>query len=275
MDTLYDRDTNLEKSPTHNIELDRLLAAVREAGRLALSFFGKGPRVDLKADGTAVSEADLAVDAYLKKALRDADSSYGWLSEETDDDLDRLTKSRVWVVDPIDGTRAFLRDKPEWTISAALVVEGRPSLAAVYNPATGEFFHAAEGEGAFLNNSRITVTEPVALAGCRLAASATMFRPERWQRPWPEMETVWVNSIAYRLALVAAGKCDGTVSLSGKSDWDIAAADLLVREAGGRVTTRDGGPFVYNQRSSRHSSIVAAGPVLHAELIARTSQATI
>lgn len=275
MDSPRDRSMNPEISSIRDPELDRLLAAVREAGEIALSFFGKAPMSRRKADGSSVSEADLVVDAYLKKQLPDARGTYGWLSEETDDDPVRLARSRVWVVDPIDGTRAFLKDRPEWTISAALVVDGVPNLAAVYNPATDEFFHAAQGGGAFLNSDRISVTDPVPLADCRLAASATMFRPERWPQPWPEMDTVWVNSIAYRLALVAAGKCDGTVSMSGKNDWDIAAADLLVREAGGRVTTHDGKPFVYNRRSSRHSSIVAGGPALHAELIARTSQATI
>lgn len=248
---------------------------VEEAGRIALSYFGERPRTEIKPDGTSVSEADLAVDTFLRDNLGAIDPSYGWLSEETHDDRDRLERSRVWVVDPIDGTRAFLKERPEWTICVALVENGQPVMAAVFNPAKGEFFHAVAGGGAFLNGRPINVPEPVTLAGCTLAASATMFRSSRWAEPWPDMETVWVNSIAYRLALVAAGTCDGTVSMSGKCDWDIAAADLIVREAGGIVSTADFKPFTYNQPQTRHSSVVAAGPALHAELIARTSQAKI
>ena len=256
-------------------DLDQLLSAVREAGALAMSFFGQSPRSELKADGTSVSEADLAADALLKERLLNANSAYGWLSEESEDDLIRLNKSRVWVVDPIDGTRAFLKGKPEWTICAALVEDGHSLLAAVYNPATEEFFHAVRGGGAFLNDTPISVREPVDLEGCCLAASSSQLRSKHWASPWPDLDTVWVNSIAYRLALVAAGKCDGTISLSGKSNWDIAAAHLLVDEAGGIVTTHDASPLIYNLETPRHSSVVSAGPALHTALIARTSQATL
>ena len=124
---------------------NQLMSAVREAGALALRYFGNAPRSQIKSDGTSVSEADFAVDALLKERLAGAGRQYGWLSEESEDDLIRLDQSRIWVVDPIDGTRAFLKNKPEWTISAALVENGRSLLAAVFNPATEEFFHAARG----------------------------------------------------------------------------------------------------------------------------------
>lgn len=270
---------NLSRAPANEAvaegDLDQLLSAVREAGALALGYFGADPRSGVKADGTPVSEADLAVDVLLKERLAGAGQRYGWLSEESEDDLIRLDQPRIWVVDPIDGTRAFLKNKPEWTVSAALVENGHSILAAVFNPATKEFFHAVRGGGAFLNDQPISVQDPVELEGSCLAASATMFKPERWDTPWPPLETLWVNSIAYRLALVAAGKCDGTVSLSNKCDWDIAAAHLLVDEAGGIVTTRDASPLVYNRKVPRHSSVVSAGPALHAALIERTSQATL
>ncbi|MCH8239440.1 MAG: 3'(2'),5'-bisphosphate nucleotidase CysQ [Proteobacteria bacterium] len=257
-------------------DLALLIDAVREAGALALTFFGNAPHSEIKPDGTAVSEADLAVDALLKaRLLQGSRNAYGWLSEESEDTLERLNHTRVWIVDPIDGTRAFLKGKPEWTISAALVEDGRSLLAAVFNPAVNEFYHAARGGGAFLNGARMKVCEPVKLEGCRLAASATLFRPERWDRPWPEIKTMWVNSIAYRLALVAAGTCDGTISLSAKNDWDIAAAHLLVEEACGIITTHDAQPLVYNRENTRHRSIVSAGPALHAALIERTWRQTI
>lgn len=262
-------------SPNTKKILEHLKGTVREAGSLAMEYFCQSPRSELKSDGTSVSEADIAVDRVLREQLLALDESYGWLSEESEDDRSRLEKSRVWIVDPIDGTRAFLKDKPEWTISAALVENGKPLLAAVYNPAKQEFFHALRGGGAYLNDKRLLVPDPVKLEKSRLAASATMFRPGRWDTPWPDIETVWVNSIAYRMALVAAGICDGTVSLSRKSDWDIAAAHLLVEEAGGAVSTHDGTALTYNRVSTRHSSIVAAGPALHSALIERTSRATI
>ncbi len=275
MSTRQDASPAPASDAGHEADLSQLLSAVREAGALAMRYFGNAPRTEIKPDGTSVSEADYAVDALLKERLAGAGRQYGWLSEESEDDLIRLDQSRIWVVDPIDGTRAYLQNKPEWTISAALVENGHSLLAAVYNPATEEFFHAARGGGAFLNDKPIAVNDPVELEECRLAAASSSFRPERWERPWPPLETIWVNSIAYRLALVAAGTCDGTVSLSQKSDWDIAAAHLLVHEAGGIVTTHDASPLVYNLKTPRHTSVMSAGPALHAALIERTSQATL
>jgi len=275
MDTQKNAPPSRADTPATDADLKQLLSAVRDAGALAMSYFGNAPNTEIKSDGTSVSEADYAVDAFLKERLAGAGKQYGWLSEETEDDLIRLKQSRIWVVDPIDGTRAFLRNKPEWTISAALVEDGRSLLAAVYNPATEEFFHAVHDGGAYLNDKPIAVNNPVDLEACCLAAAASSFKPERWDEPWPPLKTVWVNSIAYRLAIVAAGKCDGTVSLSRKCDWDIAAAHLLVHEAGGIVTTHDASPLVYNLETPLHTSIISAGPALHAALIERTSQATI
>lgn len=258
-----------------NEEFDLLISAVREAGATALSYFGNNPRRKTKADGTEVSEADLAANDALKLRLAADDQAYGWLSEEDEDDLSRLEHAKVWMVDPIDGTRAFLNEAPEWTVSAALVVDGRPALAAVFNPVKDELFHARHGGGTFLNETRVSVREPVALDGANLAASPGLLRSKRWKQPWGNVHAVWVNSIAYRLALVAAGLCDATISMSPKSDWDIAAADLLVREAGGLMTDYAGTGFAYNGKSTKQSSVVAAGPALHAVLIERTVQATI
>ncbi len=257
-----------------NEEFELLISAVREAGATALSYYGNNPRTDTKADGTSVSEADHAANDVLKRRLVTDHQAYGWLSEESEDDKSRLKHSRVWMVDPIDGTRAFLKPAPEWTVSAGLVVDGSPAIAAVFNPVKDELFHARTGGGTFLNDAPVSVREPVELNGACLAASPGLLRSSRWKQPWPNVRAVWVNSIAYRLALVAAGMCDGTISMSGKSDWDIAAADLLVREAGGRMTDHKGGSFTYNRESTSQLSVVAAGPTLHAALIERTSQAT-
>lgn len=261
-------------APPHTLEEDfRLLkTAVEDAGKLAHSYFRQDLKVKRKHDGTEVSEADFAVDDLLKSALLGGRPNYGWLSEETEDDPDRLEHRFVWMVDPIDGTNAFLRHVPEWTISAALVQEGKPVLGAVYNPATGEFFHAIRDGGAFLNDAPIHVSTRSDLEGALFIASGGLFKKRIWKEPWPGVESRWVNSVAYRLALVAAGRADATVSLSAKCDWDLAAGVLVVEEAGGVVTDHHGHAFRFNLPIPRFPSLVAASPGLHAKLIERTSR---
>jgi myo-inositol-1(or 4)-monophosphatase len=249
-----------------------LKQAVKDAGSLAFSYFRQDIEVKRKIDGTEVSEADLAVDAALKQALSGARPSYGWLSEETEDDDNRLERSFVWMVDPIDGTNAFLRHVPEWTVSAALVVNGKPVLGIVFNPATQEFFHAIRREGAFLNDAPINVSDRSNLEGALVIASGGLFKKRIWKKPWPGVESRWVNSVAYRLALVASGRADATVSLSAKFEWDLAAGVLLVQEAGGMVTDHHGHAFRFNLPLPRFPSLVAAPPRLHGKLIERTSR---
>ena len=275
MNTPEPVENKTKSSSDRDADLALLKDAARAAGTLALTFFGKQPRTRTKNDGTEVSEADIAVDEALKEQLLAARPGYGWLSEETDDEASRLEKDRVWIIDPIDGTRAFLKEKPEWTVSAALVENGQPVLGVVYNPAREEIYHAVRREGAHLNGKPIQVNDPVALEQSRLVASSGLFRHDIWDRPMPVVQTHWVNSIAYRMALVASGQFDGTVSLSKKHDWDLAAADLLVQEAGGKATTHTGDSFRYNQPKPLQRSVLAAGPSLHAELLDRTLHARI
>lgn len=256
-------------------DLELLRDAVREAGDIALGYFGRSPEVEIKPDDSPVSEADIAVDDTLKGKLTAARPGYGWLSEESGDDQRRLQRKRVWVVDPIDGTRAFLKELPEWTIAAALVEAGRPVIGIVFNPATGEFFEAEAGRGSRLNGESVAVRNPVPLRNAELITSRSLLRRKIWPKPWPPVETRWVNSVAYRLALVAAGASDATLSLSRKHDWDLAAAELLVQEAGGRVTTHTGGGFRYNQPLPLQQSVIAAGPALHAELLEQTRTAAV
>jgi myo-inositol-1(or 4)-monophosphatase len=247
-----------------------LKTAVKNAGALALSYFRQPVSVQKKPDGSEVSEADLAVDAALKLELGTARPAYGWLSEETEDTEERLARDRVWMIDPIDGTYAFLRHVPEWTVSAALVVDGVPEIGIVFNPATQEFFHAIRGQGAFLNDKPISVSQRAGLDGAEVIASGGLFKKRIWKDPWPEVKARWVNSVAYRLALVASGQADATLSLSAKSEWDLAAGVLLVEEAGGQVTDHKGKPFIFNRPVPRVSSLVAAPPGLYEALIERT-----
>ncbi len=267
----------MNASPAHDLRdlrgigPDRklLTEAVTQAGALALRYFRAANDVVLKPDGSQVSEADLAVDAFLRRTLRRDRPHYGWLSEETPDDAARLTIERVWIVDPIDGTRGFVEGKSEWSICAALVQNGEVIIAAIYNPATDELFDAARGDGARLNGEAIAVTDRSNLEGASFLGSAGLYRPSRWKQPWPHIHVRWVSSIAYRMALIAAGRADATMSLGTYADWDLAAATLIVEEAGGRVSDAGGATLRFNQAVPYHAGMVAAGPSIHAQIIAR------
>lgn len=249
-----------------------LISAVREAGGIAMRYFRNGLKHWEKSPGDPVSEADHAIDEFLREHLCAARPGYGWLSEETEDDPRRLDCAKVWVVDPIDGTRAYVQGRAEFTVSAALVHDGLPVTAAVFNPATDEFFEARLGDGAWLNGVPIATREETAFEGARMLAGRRMFERLGWNPP-RDLEFDSVNSIAYRMCLVASGQYDGCVSLAGKSDWDIAAADLVLHEAGGRATDAHGQSFRYNEKSTRHRSVIAAGKPMHARLIGMLAEA--
>jgi myo-inositol-1(or 4)-monophosphatase len=252
-------------------EDETLLAeAVREAGAVALGFFDRGLIGRAKADNTPVSDADLAANDVLHAKLRLARPHYGWLSEETEDDPARLDAERVWIVDPIDGTRAFLQRHSDWAVSVALVENGLPVLGAVFGPVGDELFMARAGRGAFLNGRRIDVADLDRLEGATIITGTDQIRDKPGRLPWPPIERVWVNAITYRLARIASGEVHATFALTGKSEWDLAAATLLVQEAGGRVTDAQGVDLRFNQPNPRINGLVAAGPRLHALLVART-----
>lgn len=246
-----------------------LVATMREVGDMAMSYFRSAVRAWEKEGGTPVSEADIVIDRHLRGALGAARPEYGWLSEETEDNTARLTRRRVWVVDPIDGTRAFLEGVPHFCHAVALVEEGRPVLAVLYNPAIQEFYEAIAGQGARLNGRVIRVSDRREIEGCRMAAYGPMFTHPAWRERWPEMEIIQRDSVAYRLALVASGVADAAFGLNTKSDWDLAAADLIVHEAGGLVSSHDGKQLVYNQEDTLQRSFLAAGPAMYAALFAR------
>ncbi|MGI9450576.1 MAG: inositol monophosphatase family protein, partial [Geminicoccaceae bacterium] len=176
----------------------------------------------------------------------------------------------VWMVDPIDGTRSFAEGVPEFTISIALVEEGRPILASVFNPATGEHFQAMAGHGALLNDQPLIPSDRGEIAGARLLASSGEMRKRRWPERMQGASFKTIGSIAYKLALVAAGRFDGLVSLRATNDWDLAAAILLISEAGGQLSDAAGQPLVLNGPTLRHQGLVAAGTgSLYNELVNR------
>jgi myo-inositol-1(or 4)-monophosphatase len=244
---------------------DRLASAVREAGALALQMF-RGRLVSwTKGASSPVSEADLAVDALLRDrllAIRDA----GWLSEETEDDPARLQRAEVWVVDPIDGTRAYLAGLPDWVIAAALVRAGRPLVAALYAPVSDELFLSTAGGGATLNGTPIAASTGDHLAGATFSGAKR--RLDSLAAVEPRITTVpRIPSLALRLARVATGALDGTFAAANSHDWDLAAADLLVHEAGGLITTLTGQSLIYNRPDPVHGALVAAGRARHALLL--------
>jgi myo-inositol-1(or 4)-monophosphatase len=252
-----------------------LREAVGAAGTLALEHFKTDRRHWYKAPGQVVTAADLAVDRLLHDRLRGARPGDGWLSEERADDRSRLTTRRLWVVDPIDGTRAFADGVPQFSISVGLLLDGEPVLGAVLNPATAEYFEATRGGGAWLGAERLRVSAHPSLAGARLLSSRTEMHRRRWPRLIPEAHITAIGSLAYKLALVAAGRFDGLLSLRPSHDWDLAAALLLVREAGGLITAADGAPIVLNLPTLRHPGLAAAGtPALHHALVTRLSEAS-
>jgi myo-inositol-1(or 4)-monophosphatase len=254
-------------------DLALLEESVREAGKIARSFFGGSYKRWDKGRGNPVTEADLAVDKFLGEHLRAARPEYGWLSEETEDDTSRLSARAVFVVDPIDGTVAFMKGRPHFTICAGIVRDGIAVAGAVYNPISEECFTARTGLGAFLNRAPIFVSHQASVEGCRMLGDKPMFEHAAWRTspnvPWPPMHIETRNSIAYRMALVAAGRFDAMMALSAKHDWDLAAADIIVREAGGAVSAHTGKPFRYNGTTTLQPSVVAAGPALQDQLLAR------
>ncbi|MDX2266407.1 MAG: 3'(2'),5'-bisphosphate nucleotidase CysQ [Hyphomicrobiales bacterium] len=246
-----------------------LLDAVREAGDLAHARFRSKVKSWRKDDGSFVTEADYAANELLEARLAKARPSYGWLSEETVDDGARLLAQRVWIVDPIDGTQAFLNGETDWCVCAALVEDGEPICAAVYSPARARTFAARKGAGATLNGAPLRSPHRSSLEGARVIASKNLLAPKNWRAPLPRLERVWANSIAYRISMVAAGEAEVVLAFTPKWEWDVAAAALIAREAGCEATDGEGAPLRFNAAKPRCDGLLIASPPLHRLLLAR------
>ena len=255
-----------DRSAARMNDLERLRASVREAGTLALKYFGKPVRNWIKNESSPVSEADIAVNDLLRERLLGNASEDGWLSEESENEPTRLSKRRVWVVDPIDGTRAYLSGREDWSVSAALVEDGRPVAAAIFAPVTEELFLAAAGAGAHRNSKHITVSAGGELEGARIAGPKRAL--DSMAHSAPRLVAVpRIHSLALRLVRVAQGELGAAIAGGNSHDWDLAAADLLVHEAGGLLTSLDGKPLTYNQPDPVHSVLVAAGRERHGRVL--------
>lgn len=250
-------------------DLNLLRDAARAAGALALERRRRGLKITAKPGGSPVTDADLAVDALLRETLTAARPDYGWLSEETADSPERLGRSRIFVVDPIDGTIAFMKNRPWWTVALAVIDDGRPVAAVVHAPALDETFEAAAGSGARLNGQPITASDITSLDDASVLADARLLEGPQWPEPWPAMRFERRNSIAYRMALVAAGAFDAAIALTPKWDWDVAAGALIAEEAGARVSDHHGGAWRFNRPDPRQASLVCAAPALHPLIVRR------
>jgi myo-inositol-1(or 4)-monophosphatase len=245
--------------------LDRIAAALAAAGEVFSRFTPGAIDAEFKAGHDPVTEADRALDVVLRKnLLRDGE---GWLSEESADDLSRLTKSRVWVVDPLDGTREFVKGIPEFCVSIGFVQEGKAVVGGICNPATGETFIGAVDAGVRYNGEPARASSRVRLDGAVVLASRSEVKRGEWKQfEKGPMQIKAMGSVAYKLALVSAGRADATFTLTPKHEWDVAAGAALVLSSGGFVSTLENAPFRANNRNVLLSGLLASGANLQPEL---------
>jgi myo-inositol-1(or 4)-monophosphatase len=239
---------------------------VHEAGALALRLFSTDLKSWIKGKSSPVSEADIAVNDLVESRLRSATPDYGWLSEESVDDPSRIGRSLTWIVDPIDGTRAYLAKQEDWSVSIGLVADGVPVLGAVFAPVTNEFFFATRGQGALLNGAPVSAAAGAGINFPKIAGPKPLVERlggmQEGEKLYPR-----IGSLALRLVRVAEGRLDAAFAGGNSRDWDLAAADVIVHEAGGEMTTLAGERLVYNQTDVRHGLLVAAGRARHAHIV--------
>ncbi len=250
-------------------DLELLHRAALAAGEVATTYVGGALDIrDKPAGAGPVTEADLAVNAVLEEMLRQARPDYGWLSEESPDGDARLGREAVFVIDPIDGTRAFIDGQDSWAHSLAVVRGGQVSAAAIYVPMRDMLFTAAPGGGARLNGAPIAVSEVPRCAAAEVLVTRPNLDPAHWPGGVPGFRRAHRPSLAYRMGLVAKGRFDGMLTFRRSWEWDVAAGALILAEAGAVVTDGQGAPLRFNNPEPLLPGIIAAGPALHADLMA-------
>ena len=259
--------------PDAREDLALLIEAARGAGRIAARYFRDDPETWDKPDGAGpVTEADIAVDDMLRDRLMEARPGYGWLSEETPDTADRLSAQRVFVVDPIDGTQAFIEGSSAFSHSLAVVEDGAVIAAVVYLPIRGKLYAAALGGGATLNDMAIRASEARHLHEAEVLATKHTLSPAHWPQGVPPVIRAYRPSLAYRMALVGEGRFDAMLTFRQTWEWDIAAGALIIAEAGGRATDMAGQPLRFNAASPKVAGVLAAAPELHGALLRARGQ---
>lgn len=251
-------------------DLDLLITAARDAGVIAMRHFKRDPQVWDKGCGAGpVTEADLAVNTMLADRLRSARPDYGWLSEETPDGTDRLSAKRCFIIDPIDGTRAFIDGQDNFAHSLAIAEDGQIIAAAVFLPAKDRMFSAHAVSGARLNGQTIRASAQTGVAGATVLTSKPNMADQHWPGGVPDLQRAFRPSLAYRLCLVAQGRYDAMLAFRPTWEWDIAAGALIAAKAGARVTDGRGAALRFNAPDPRTDGVLVAQAGLHAELIAR------
>ncbi|TMV59677.1 3'(2'),5'-bisphosphate nucleotidase CysQ [Thioclava sp. BHET1] len=253
-------------------DLDLLCDAARAAGEIAMGFWktGRAQAWEKPGDAGPVTEADLAVDRMLKSELIAARPDYGWLSEESEDSAARLAHERVFIVDPIDGTRAFIAGQEGFAHSLAVAEGGQITAAVVYLPALDRLYAAETATpGATLNGAPIRPSGAGPEPGVSILTTGAALKPEFWPGGVPDLHRVFRSSLAWRLCLVAEGRYDGMVTLRDAWEWDIAAGALIARAAGAEVSDRRGAALRFNEAHPKTAGVIAAPRALHADLIAR------
>lgn len=250
-------------------DLQLIVDAAQQASEIALKYWKSDPNVTYKDGGSPVSEADFAVDRYLRETLTAARPDYGWLSEETQDSLDRLHRPRVFVVDPIDGTRAFVGAEPTWAISIAVVEHGEPTAGAILLPARDKLYTARAGAGAAFNGTPLGPVKAPSTGELTILGSKSSLAARHWRKPLDGARRAWRPSLAYRFCLVAEGRFDATLTVGRTWEWDIAAGSLIAAEAGARVTDGSGNRIRFNTPDRNARGSLVAAPALHSELLAR------
>ncbi|OIO61001.1 MAG: 3'(2'),5'-bisphosphate nucleotidase CysQ [Alphaproteobacteria bacterium CG_4_10_14_0_2_um_filter_63_37] len=249
----------------------QLLPIIRQAGAIVQSYAhpdDMGVSHKDEAGKDPLTLADLAVDRFLHEALGALLPEAGWLSEETADDTGRLDKELVWIVDPIDGTKEFTQQIPEYGVSIALAQRGQPVIGAVFNPATDELFHAHKGAGAWLNDQPIQVSARAELAGSTCLFSRSEAKKGLFTPLEATLTPIFAGSIAVKLAWLAAGRSDTFLTLVPKNEWDYAAGILIVEEAGGRCSGRKDVDLILNQARTKRPHLIASNGVLHEPFLA-------
>ncbi len=248
-------------------ELKAAYFAALAAGEiLAYHWQDRGFTVNEKSRGNPVTTADLEADRKLKEILLGGFPEYGWLSEETADDGDRLVRQRVWIVDPLDGTKEFIKGVPEFVVAIALAESGVPVLGVTYNPISRELFWGVRGFGCHLDDAPVRVSGTTQLANATVLASRSEIARGEWKPFEGLVKAREMGSVAYKLALVAAGQADATFTLKPKNEWDVASGVALIVAAGGRVTDVDGNDLRFNQPSVKLTGLLASNGHLHEEL---------
>jgi myo-inositol-1(or 4)-monophosphatase len=255
--------------PGPEADLSLLVGAAEDAGRIALRFWRQSPKAwDKGGEHGPVSEADLAADAALRVALCGARPEAGWLSEETPDTAERLQRQAVFIVDPIDGTRAFLAGEDGWAVSVALAVAGAGVAGVVHLPARGLTYAATATGPATRNGAPIAASARTALEGADVLTTRAALEPSEWPGGVPQVKRSFRTSLAWRLCLVAEGRHDAMLTLRPAWEWDIAAGALIAARAGCAVTDRQGAALRFNRADPRAGGVVAAPPALHGPLVA-------